>query len=245
MFKEYLQYVLSRGQIRFIVLVRSVLFLLVFSAIPAMQAGGVVALGGVLIILGLLGTYVVNGFVIRSGMDPEKPIIFSKYFIFLLTLVLFMIFFFLIVARLIEPFLGTQLQEFLKKQSTEPSTPLPAEFVRFYLIFAFVLGLVLHLILPVLFAKLSLIQGLKELPNCIKRSDYIVAAWTPFVIMFVPDLLVSLISNSEEMMVSIFGQILLIVIFFFMLTSDIFLQYPTYYLIRTDKKTAESADNNS
>ncbi|MGJ4789123.1 hypothetical protein EHQ52_18180 [Leptospira koniambonensis] len=241
MFKEYLQYIFSRGQIRFIVLVRSILIL--FSATLAMQAGGAVTLDLLLVILGIIGTYAANGFVIRSKMDPEKPVKFSKYFIFLLPLALFLILYLLIFLQVTGSFLGTQLEEFAKKKSIDQSVPYPVEFIQFFLISTFVSGLIMHLLLPVIFSKLSLIQGLKELPNSIKRSDYIMAAWTPLVIMFAPVLLASLISSSEEMTDSVFGKILQVVIFFFMLTSDIFLQYPTYYLIRTEKKTADSPEN--
>ncbi|TGK05047.1 hypothetical protein EHO59_09405 [Leptospira semungkisensis] len=242
MFKEYLRYLLGRGQVRIILAIRSVLLILVLAAVPSMQAGGAVALLFVLLVLAFLGTYVANGYVIRSKMDPKRPVELPQYLVFFFLLVLFTLALFLLLNFLITPFIGPETKAVFEKYAEDPTKPMPAELTRLYLITPFLMGLVFYLIIPVLFAKLNIVQGLKALPSCIKRSDYVVAAWTPYVIMFVPTLIMFLISGSEEAVTSFFGQIVILFVLFFSLTSDIFLQYPTYYLIRTKEEPEEPTE---
>ncbi|TGK00290.1 hypothetical protein EHQ53_09695 [Leptospira langatensis] len=239
MFKEYLRYLLGKGQVRAILAIRSVLLILVLAAVPSMQAGGAVALLFVPLVLALLGTYVANGYVIRSGMDPKKPVALPQFLVFFLLLVVFVLVLFLLLNFLITPFIGPETKAAFEKYAKDPSKPMPEELTRLYLITPFLMGLVFYLIVPVLFAKLNILQGLKALLSSIKRSDYVVAAWTPYVIMFVPTLVMFLISGSEEMVTSFFGQIVILFVLFFSLTSDIFLQYPTFYLIKTEEKPEE------
>ncbi|WP_246048860.1 hypothetical protein [Leptospira sarikeiensis] len=202
--------------------------------------------GGFMIsFLGLIMTFVFNGYVIRSGMDPKKPVDFGNYFVFLFLLAIFLIVFVFLLFILMEPFIGSQNLEILKKQEeADPKAPFSPELIRLSLIIFFVMGSALYYIIPIFLSKLSILKGLRELPNCLRDPDYFVASLSPFVILFFPILLRALISNSKEMMDSFFGQILSIIIFFLIMTADIYLQYPTYYLLKKEKKSEEDPISN-
>ncbi len=240
MFKQYLQYILTRGKVRLIVALRSVILILMVLSIPSAQSGGIGLIELLVLALALVGTYFANGFVIRSEMDPKQPVVLRKYLIFFLWMIVAAIGILLLINFIVSPFIGPEMQTAFDKYAADPTKPMPQELARLYLIVPFVMGLIYFLILPVLFAKVDVLQGLRSLPTYLGKSDYILAAWTPYVIMFVPTLIMSIISGSQEMVASFLGQLLVLVILFFSLTSDILLQYPTFYIVQNEIKPPDS-----
>lgn len=230
MFKQYLEYVFTRPKVRGIIIIRSILLILIVFSVG--QGGGVGTLALLFSVLGIIGTYFAIGYVLRADMDPANPISLGKYFRFFLWMVVFAFGILFLLNFVVAPFITPEMEASLKAYMADPTKPLPEDLARFYLIAPFIIGLIYSLVLPVLFAKVNVWEGIRSLPKYIQKSEYITTAWTPYVIMFVPTLILSLISGAPDMVASFWGQILILLILFFSLTSDVILQFPTFFIVR-------------
>ncbi|EPG65785.1 hypothetical protein EHQ27_07645 [Leptospira wolffii] len=236
MFQQYLQYILNRGRIQLVVILRSIILILIALTISSGQMS-------IPLWIALLGTYFANGYLIRSKMDPSDPVDLKRYFIFFLWMCLACFVMLLVINLFVSPFITPELQAQFEKHSQDRTQPLPPELSRLLLVSFFVIGLVYSLVVPVWIAKANVLQGIRALPSYLVRADYIQAAWTPYVILFVPVLILFLISGSEEMRLSFWGQILGLVLLFFTLTFDVILQFPVFHIVRGELKRREESNN--
>ncbi|EPG75070.1 putative membrane protein [Leptospira fainei serovar Hurstbridge str. BUT 6] len=242
MLKQYFQYITNLRKIRNIITVRSLLLISSMYIQPMLQGGNALAvLALAAIFVGLIGTYAANGYEIRTNMESDKPTTLGSYLKFFFLMLVFSAVVVLIIDFAVSPFVGPQLKPYLESYVKDPKTPLPPELERLYILLPFAIGLVLFTLVPVLIAKISVVQGILTFGKYLRRTDYIQVAWTSYLVFFVPFFVLYILSSFPNFLSSFFGLLLVLIVIFLSLTWDLILHFPVFYIV---KKIDASTDTN-
>ncbi|PJZ68856.1 hypothetical protein CH373_15710 [Leptospira perolatii] len=227
MFKEYVQYLAAQRRVGLIITTRTLLLLLslYFLQLTLQTGGGATPIFIlVLLSLGLLGSYLANGFTMRSKMDTEKPVTFKSYALFFFWLLVIILIFYVILFLFLSPVVQAAKVD-LKK-------PLPANLETIYFLINFGTGLLFFTFLPVFIHRLTFLPDWKSFFQTSTSVDYLTVTWGTYLISFLPGFAIYILSVFPELANSAIGKILSFFTLLFLIIGDVFLHYPVFYLFR-------------